>query len=286
MSGVIAGLCWGDGSPNLLGLGEEKPVFAPLSRTGDLPIETLGACLPLTPAGRPMVSVAELFPMVGAGLPHTCLQKGCVPSSTVLPHRLDFNGFYTERLERLSAERSQKVVPQVPVPRGPPVPAPRVAVAAQRAGAALPEVGQNRESQKPPGPLGFASALEAAPFLTPSYTLLLLLRLVQGRRHRQGPQAPEEPRPPPPWDALTEKWPRAGSAVWNPCPIPSGAALGRKVTQQTGTPPSPPRAVICPLSSTFSSATNRMWVVTVQLSASALLDGEEGPGCEAGRKVK
>nr|XP_012332148.1 gamma-tubulin complex component 2 isoform X3 [Aotus nancymaae] len=45
--------------------------------------------------------------------------------------RLDFNGFYTERLERLSAERSQKVVPQVPVPRGPPVPAPRVAVTAQ-----------------------------------------------------------------------------------------------------------------------------------------------------------
>uniref|UniRef100_F6VFC0 Gamma-tubulin complex component n=1 Tax=Macaca mulatta TaxID=9544 RepID=F6VFC0_MACMU len=45
--------------------------------------------------------------------------------------RLDFNGFYTERLERLSAERSQKAAPQVPVPRGPPAPAPRVAVTAQ-----------------------------------------------------------------------------------------------------------------------------------------------------------
>ncbi|XP_075865788.1 gamma-tubulin complex component 2 [Microcebus murinus] len=45
--------------------------------------------------------------------------------------RLDFNGFYTERLERLSAERSQKATPQVPVPRGPPVTVPRVAVTAQ-----------------------------------------------------------------------------------------------------------------------------------------------------------
>lgn len=45
--------------------------------------------------------------------------------------RLDFNGFYTERLERLSAERSQKAAPQVPVPRGPPASAPRVAVTAQ-----------------------------------------------------------------------------------------------------------------------------------------------------------
>uniref|UniRef100_A0A9L0J471 Gamma-tubulin complex component n=1 Tax=Equus asinus TaxID=9793 RepID=A0A9L0J471_EQUAS len=45
--------------------------------------------------------------------------------------RLDFNGFYTERLERLSAERSQTAAPQVPIPRGPPAPAPRVAVAAQ-----------------------------------------------------------------------------------------------------------------------------------------------------------
>ncbi|XP_011836214.1 PREDICTED: gamma-tubulin complex component 2 isoform X1 [Mandrillus leucophaeus] len=45
--------------------------------------------------------------------------------------RLDFNGFYTERLERLSAERSQKAAPQVPVPRGPPAPVPRVAVTAQ-----------------------------------------------------------------------------------------------------------------------------------------------------------
>uniref|UniRef100_H0VBZ5 Gamma-tubulin complex component n=2 Tax=Cavia porcellus TaxID=10141 RepID=H0VBZ5_CAVPO len=47
--------------------------------------------------------------------------------------RLDFNGFYTERLERLSAERSQKTAPQIPVPRGPPTPAPapRVAVTAQ-----------------------------------------------------------------------------------------------------------------------------------------------------------
>lgn len=47
------------------------------------------------------------------------------------PLRLDFNGFYTERLERLSAERSQKAAPQVPIPRGPPAPAPRVAVTAQ-----------------------------------------------------------------------------------------------------------------------------------------------------------
>ncbi|XP_033698414.1 gamma-tubulin complex component 2 isoform X2 [Lagenorhynchus albirostris] len=45
--------------------------------------------------------------------------------------RLDFNGFYTERLERLSAERSQKAAPPVPNPRGPPAPAPRVAVTAQ-----------------------------------------------------------------------------------------------------------------------------------------------------------
>uniref|UniRef100_A0A8C2YK26 Gamma-tubulin complex component n=2 Tax=Chinchilla lanigera TaxID=34839 RepID=A0A8C2YK26_CHILA len=47
--------------------------------------------------------------------------------------RLDFNGFYTERLEHLSAERSQKTAPQVPVPRGAPTPAPapRVAVTAQ-----------------------------------------------------------------------------------------------------------------------------------------------------------
>ncbi|XP_059954348.1 gamma-tubulin complex component 2 isoform X2 [Mesoplodon densirostris] len=45
--------------------------------------------------------------------------------------RLDFNGFYTERLERLSAERSQKAAPPVPSPRGPPAPAPRVTVTAQ-----------------------------------------------------------------------------------------------------------------------------------------------------------
>lgn len=45
--------------------------------------------------------------------------------------RLDFNGFYTEQLERLSAERSQKVAPTVPGPRGPPAPVPRVAVPAQ-----------------------------------------------------------------------------------------------------------------------------------------------------------
>ncbi|XP_068817319.1 gamma-tubulin complex component 2 isoform X1 [Capricornis sumatraensis] len=45
--------------------------------------------------------------------------------------RLDFNGFYTEQLERLSAERSQKAAPAVPGPRGPPAPAPRVAVPAQ-----------------------------------------------------------------------------------------------------------------------------------------------------------
>ncbi|ERE77992.1 gamma-tubulin complex component 2 isoform X2 [Cricetulus griseus] len=45
--------------------------------------------------------------------------------------RLDFNGFYAERLERLSAERSQKAAPQVPVPRGPPAPTPRVAIPAQ-----------------------------------------------------------------------------------------------------------------------------------------------------------
>ncbi|XP_049646500.1 gamma-tubulin complex component 2 isoform X2 [Suncus etruscus] len=45
--------------------------------------------------------------------------------------RLDFNGFYTERLERLSAERSQRTAPHVPGPRGPPAPAPRVAVTAQ-----------------------------------------------------------------------------------------------------------------------------------------------------------
>ncbi|KAM5241151.1 gamma-tubulin complex component 2 isoform 2-T4 [Hipposideros larvatus] len=45
--------------------------------------------------------------------------------------RLDFNGFYAERLERLSAERSQKAVPQVPTPRGPPAPAPRVPITAQ-----------------------------------------------------------------------------------------------------------------------------------------------------------
>lgn len=47
------------------------------------------------------------------------------------PRRLDFNGFYAERLERLSAERSQKAAPQLPAPRGIPAPAPRVAVTAQ-----------------------------------------------------------------------------------------------------------------------------------------------------------
>ncbi|XP_048193951.1 gamma-tubulin complex component 2 [Perognathus longimembris pacificus] len=48
--------------------------------------------------------------------------------------RLDFNDFYAERLgrlERLSAERSQKASPQVPILRGPSAPAPRVAVTAQ-----------------------------------------------------------------------------------------------------------------------------------------------------------
>nr|XP_031529851.1 gamma-tubulin complex component 2 isoform X1 [Vicugna pacos] len=45
--------------------------------------------------------------------------------------RLDFNGFYTERLERLSAERSQKAAPAAPLPRGPPAPTPRIAVTAQ-----------------------------------------------------------------------------------------------------------------------------------------------------------
>lgn len=32
----------------------------------------------------------------------------------VLPLRLDFNGFYTERLEHMSAERSQKAPPLLP----------------------------------------------------------------------------------------------------------------------------------------------------------------------------
>ncbi|XP_037660320.1 gamma-tubulin complex component 2 isoform X2 [Choloepus didactylus] len=45
--------------------------------------------------------------------------------------RLDFNGFYTERLERLSAERNQKAAPPGPSPRGAPAPVPRVAVPAQ-----------------------------------------------------------------------------------------------------------------------------------------------------------
>nr|XP_048311264.1 gamma-tubulin complex component 2 isoform X2 [Myodes glareolus] len=45
--------------------------------------------------------------------------------------RLDFNGFYAERLERLSAERSQKAAPQVSIPRGPPASTPRVAIPAQ-----------------------------------------------------------------------------------------------------------------------------------------------------------
>ncbi|XP_023096929.1 gamma-tubulin complex component 2 isoform X1 [Felis catus] len=55
----------------------------------------------------------------------------CEHSMASVISRLDFNGFYTERLERLSAERSQKAAPQVPVPRGPPASAPRVAVTAQ-----------------------------------------------------------------------------------------------------------------------------------------------------------
>ncbi|XP_004579789.1 gamma-tubulin complex component 2 isoform X1 [Ochotona princeps] len=45
--------------------------------------------------------------------------------------RLDFNGFYAERLERLSAERSQRAAPPVPGPRGPSAAVPRVAVTAQ-----------------------------------------------------------------------------------------------------------------------------------------------------------
>uniref|UniRef100_A0A8C0TTY8 Gamma-tubulin complex component n=1 Tax=Canis lupus familiaris TaxID=9615 RepID=A0A8C0TTY8_CANLF len=55
----------------------------------------------------------------------------CEHSMASVISRLDFNGFYTERLERLSAERSQKAAPQVPIPRAPPASAPRVAVPAQ-----------------------------------------------------------------------------------------------------------------------------------------------------------
>ncbi|XP_053440435.1 gamma-tubulin complex component 2 isoform X2 [Nycticebus coucang] len=55
----------------------------------------------------------------------------CEHSMASVISRLDFNGFYTERLQRLSAERSQRAAPQVPVPRGPPAAMPRVAVTAQ-----------------------------------------------------------------------------------------------------------------------------------------------------------
>uniref|UniRef100_A0A8C0L6N3 Gamma-tubulin complex component n=1 Tax=Canis lupus dingo TaxID=286419 RepID=A0A8C0L6N3_CANLU len=69
--------------------------------------------------------------------PLLCLPFDSTSSSSLEPRhvfssrRLDFNGFYTERLERLSAERSQKAAPQVPIPRAPPASAPRVAVPAQ-----------------------------------------------------------------------------------------------------------------------------------------------------------
>ncbi|KAM9618522.1 gamma-tubulin complex component 2 isoform 2-T2 [Trichechus inunguis] len=55
----------------------------------------------------------------------------CEHSMASVISRLDFNGFYTERLERLSAERSQKAAHHTPAPRGPPAAAPRIAVAAQ-----------------------------------------------------------------------------------------------------------------------------------------------------------
>ncbi|XP_004700926.1 gamma-tubulin complex component 2 [Echinops telfairi] len=55
----------------------------------------------------------------------------CEHSMASVISRLDFNGFYTERLERLSAERNQKTGPHVPLPRGPPTAAPRIAVTAQ-----------------------------------------------------------------------------------------------------------------------------------------------------------
>nr|XP_033796696.1 gamma-tubulin complex component 2 isoform X2 [Geotrypetes seraphini] len=41
----------------------------------------------------------------------------CEHSMINIIYRLDFNGFYTERLERLSAERSQKAAPQSTLPR-------------------------------------------------------------------------------------------------------------------------------------------------------------------------
>ncbi|XP_075390626.1 gamma-tubulin complex component 2 [Tenrec ecaudatus] len=55
----------------------------------------------------------------------------CEHSMASVISRLDFNGFYTERLERLSAERNQKAASHVPLPRGPPTAAPRTAVTAQ-----------------------------------------------------------------------------------------------------------------------------------------------------------
>ncbi|KAG8517503.1 Gamma-tubulin complex component 2 [Galemys pyrenaicus] len=47
--------------------------------------------------------------------------------------RLDFNGFYAQRLERLSAERSQRATPTGPGPRGAPAQAPRVTIPTQPA---------------------------------------------------------------------------------------------------------------------------------------------------------
>ncbi|KAM9197387.1 gamma-tubulin complex component 2 isoform 3-T5 [Dugong dugon] len=55
----------------------------------------------------------------------------CEHSMASVISRLDFNGFYTERLEHLSAERSQKAAHHTAAPRGPPAAAPRIAVAAQ-----------------------------------------------------------------------------------------------------------------------------------------------------------
>lgn len=91
-------------------------------------------CVHVLVAQVPLAPSAELPTGWEWGPSMTSLRDSTPAGGTTAPpppRRLDFNGFYAERLERLSAERSQKAAPQLPAPRGIPAPAPRVAVTAQ-----------------------------------------------------------------------------------------------------------------------------------------------------------
>lgn len=59
-------------------------------------------------------ALGSVFGVLCADVLGTIKPAGCQNRLRFLSRRLDFNGFYTERLEHMSAERSQKAAPLLP----------------------------------------------------------------------------------------------------------------------------------------------------------------------------